>query len=101
MDFVIKLLKSKDPVIGNTFNMIIVIIDKLIKYTIIIPYKETYKVYQLGFILLEKLIRDYGIPESIISDRDRLFTSYYWKTLVATIGIKLRISTAYHPEIDG
>jgi len=101
MDFVIKLLKSKDPVIGNTFNMIIVIIDKLIKYTIIIPYKETYKVYQLGFILLDKLIRDYGIPESIISDRDRLFTSYYWKTLVATIGIKLRISTAYHPEIDG
>ncbi len=45
MDFIIKLLKSKDPVTGNTFNLIIVIIDKLIKYTIIIPYKETYKVY--------------------------------------------------------
>ncbi len=45
MDFVIKLLKSKDLVIGNTFNSIIVIIDKLIKYMIIIPYKEIYKVY--------------------------------------------------------
>ncbi len=45
MDFVIKLLKLKDPVIGNTFNLIIVIINKLIKYTIIIPYKEIYKVY--------------------------------------------------------
>ena len=77
MDFVVKLLKSKDPVTGDTFNSIIVIINKLIKYTIIIPYKETYKVYQLGFILLDKLIKDYGIPESITSDRDRLFTSYY------------------------
>jgi len=77
MDFVIKLLKLKDLVTGNTFNLIIVIIDKLIKYAIIIPYKETYKVYQLGFILLNKLIRDHGIPELIISDRDRLFTSHY------------------------
>ncbi len=78
-----------------------VIIDKLTKYAIIIPYKETYKVYQLGFILLDKLIKDHGIPESIILDRDRLFTLYYWKTLVAVIGTKLRISTAYHLEIDG
>ncbi len=77
MDFVVKLLKSKDPVIGNTFNSIIVIIDKLTKYTILIPYKETYKAYQLGFVLLDRLIRDHGIPESITLDRDRLFISYY------------------------
>ena len=101
MDFIIKLLKSRDPVTGDIFNSIIVIIDKLTKYTILIPYKETYKVNQLGYILLDRLIRDYGIPESITSDRDRLFTSHYWKTLIATIGTKLRISTAYHPETDG
>jgi len=77
MDFVIKLLKSKDPVIGDTFNSIIVIIDKLTKYAILIPYKETYKAYQLGFVLLDRLIRDHGIPESITLDRDRLFISYY------------------------
>ncbi len=61
----------------DIFNLIIIIINKLIKYTIIIPYKETYKVDQLGYILLDRLIRDYSIPESIILDRDRLFTSYY------------------------
>lgn len=77
MDFVVKLLKLKDLVTGNTFNSIIVIINKLIKYAIIIPYKEIYKAYQLGFILLDKLIRDYSIPKLIILDRDRLFTSYY------------------------
>ncbi len=54
-----------------------------------IPYKETYKVDQLGYILLDKLIKDYGIPESIILDRDRLFISYYQKTLIAIIRTKL------------
>jgi len=45
MDFIIKLLKSKDLVTGDIFNLIIVIINKLIKYTVLIPYKEIYKVY--------------------------------------------------------
>ncbi len=45
MDFIIKLLKSKDLVIRDIFNLIIVIIDKLIKYTVLIPYKEIYKAY--------------------------------------------------------
>jgi len=45
MDFIIKLLKSKDLVTGDIFNLIIIIINKLIKYTVLIPYKETYKVY--------------------------------------------------------
>ena len=39
----ITLLPLKDLVIGDTFDLIIVIIDKLIKYTIIIPFKEIYK----------------------------------------------------------
>jgi len=77
MDFVIKLLKSRDLVTKDVFNSIMVIIDKLTKYAIMIPYKETYKADQLGHILLDRLIRDHGIPESITSDRDRLFTSYY------------------------
>ncbi len=44
MDFIIKLLKSKDLVTKDVFNSIIVIINKLIKYAIMIYYKETYKV---------------------------------------------------------
>jgi len=44
MNFVIKLLKLKDPVILETFNSIIIIYNKLNKYVIIILIKETYKV---------------------------------------------------------
>ena len=43
MDFVVKLLKSKDPATQDAFDSIIVIVDKLTKYTIIVPFKESYK----------------------------------------------------------
>jgi hypothetical protein len=42
-----------------------------------ILYKETYNASQLGFILLNRLIRDYNIPELITLDRDKLFTLNY------------------------
>ncbi len=43
MNFVIKLLKSKDPITLETFDSIIVIYNKLNKYVIIIFIKEIYK----------------------------------------------------------
>ena len=100
MDFVVKLLKSKDLVTQDAFDLIIVIVDKLTKYTIIVLFKELYKVDQLAFILLDRLIRDYSIPKLITLDRDKLFISNYWKTLVISIGTKLRILIVYHPQID-
>ena len=77
MDFITKLPKSKDPIISEVYDAIIVIVDRLTKYTIMIPFKEKYNAEQLAFILLDRLIRDYSIPESIMSDRDKLFTSNY------------------------
>ena len=96
MDFVVKLLKSKDPATQDAFDSIIVIVDKLTKYTIIVLFKEFYKANQLAFVLLDRLIRDYSILKSITSDRDKLFILNYWKTLIVVIGTKLRISTVYY-----
>nr|GEY93178.1 putative reverse transcriptase domain-containing protein [Tanacetum cinerariifolium] len=58
---------------------------------------------------LEKLMRQYlkevvskhGVAVSIISDRDRKFTSHFWKSLNKALGTRLDMSTAYHPETDG
>ena len=44
MDFITKLLKSKNLIIIEVYNTIIVIIDRLIKYIIIILFKEKYNV---------------------------------------------------------
>ena len=101
MDFITKLPKSKDPATGEDYDSILVMVDRLTKYSHIIPFKEKYNAEQLGFIVLDRLIRYHGIPEGLTSDRDKLFTSNYWKTLIPLLGTKLRMSTAYHPQTDG
>ena len=41
------------------------------------------------------------MPKTIVSDRDVMFFSYFWKTLCAKLGIKLLFSTVYHPQTNG
>nr|GEY30671.1 reverse transcriptase domain-containing protein [Tanacetum cinerariifolium] len=43
----------------------------------------------------------YGVPVSIISDRDGRFTSHLWPARQKALGTKLNMSTAYHPKTDG
>ncbi len=46
-------------------------------------------------------MRLYGVPNSIVSDRDSKFTSWFWKSTLALLGTKLRMSSSFHPETDG
>ena len=96
MDFITKLPKSKDPVTGITYNLIMVIVDRFTKYLIVVLFKKTHTAEQLGHFLLDRLVRDHGVLITIITDRDKLFTSNYWKTISAAMGTKPKMSTAYH-----
>ncbi|GJR07854.1 putative reverse transcriptase domain-containing protein [Tanacetum coccineum] len=49
----------------------------------------------------ERIVTRYGIPASIICDRDGRFTSNFWRSFQKALGTDISISTAYHPEIDG
>ena len=100
MDFITKLPKSKDPVTGITYDSIMVIVDRFTKYLIAVLFKETHTAEQLGHLLLDRLVRDHRVPITVITDRDKLFTSNYWKTISAAMGTKPKMSTAYHPRTD-
>jgi transposase InsO family protein len=101
IDFVVKLPTSIDPVTGVKYNDILVIVDRLTKYAIIIPIQKDITAEKFAYILLDRLFRNHGIPQSIISDRDKLFTSKYYATLLAQLGIKRKLLSAYHPQTDG
>ena len=76
------------------------IIDKLIKYSHLILFKKSYSADQFEFIVLNRLIQYHDILKEMTSDRNKFFTSNYWKTFVLLLNIKLRLSIAYHFEID-
>jgi len=101
MDFITKLPKSTNSAIGKRYDSILVMVDKLIKYSHIIACKEKFTAEQLRYIVLDRLIRYHGIPKGLTSDKDKLFTSNYWKTLISMLGTRLRMSTAYHLVTNG
>ena len=41
------------------------------------------------------------MPLDIVSDRDKLFVSRFWKALTRLTGVKLKMSSSFHPETDG
>ncbi|KAJ9547519.1 hypothetical protein OSB04_020062 [Centaurea solstitialis] len=62
---------------------------------------ETYSIDKLAQLYVDEIVMRHGIPISIISDRDSRFTSQFWQSLQATLGTRVDLSTAYHPQTDG
>jgi len=56
------------------------------------------KVVDMFTVMVCKL---HGMPKSIVSDRDPIFMSNFWRELFSLNGTKLRMSFAYHPQSDG
>ncbi|GJV92985.1 putative nucleotidyltransferase, ribonuclease H [Tanacetum coccineum] len=96
MDFV-----SGLPRTPSGYDSIWVIVDRLTKSAHFLPMKKTDSIEKLTQLYLKEIICKHGVPTSIISDRDSLFTSRFWKSLQEAMGTQLDMSTAYHPETDG
>jgi len=97
IDFVTKL-----PTSETGCDAVATIIDPLTKRARWIPVREaelTAENFATAFI--DSYVRNRGLPLSIVSDRDTRFTSSFWQSLCSQLGIKLRMSTAYHPQSDG
>jgi hypothetical protein len=54
-----------------------------------------------ALIFFDKWYCENGLPLEIVSDRDKLFVSKFWAALHKLTGVKLKMSTAFHPETDG
>jgi transposase InsO family protein len=97
MDFITGLPKSGK----QGYDTILVIVDRFSKFSLFIPTHSTAGTERTAELFLERVVTAYDTPKEIISDRDTLFNSSFWTTVVKNIGINHKFSTAYHPQTDG
>ena len=98
IDFILAL----PPMGPDAMDCAMSVTDKFTKRTMALPGKTTYSAEDWANVLITALMaRDWGIPRSIISDRDRKFMSSFWRTIFKRLGVEMLTSTAYHPQTDG
>ncbi|KAL0553594.1 hypothetical protein IC582_007494 [Cucumis melo] len=56
---------------------------------------------QLARLHVDKIVSQYGVPVSIVSDRDPRFTSKFCLSLQKAMGTRLKFSSSFHPQTDG
>ncbi|GJY17291.1 putative reverse transcriptase domain-containing protein, partial [Tanacetum coccineum] len=95
MDFITKLPKS-----SQGFDTIWLIMDRLTKSAHFLPIRENDPLDKLARLYLNRIVARYGIPASIICDRDGRFTSNFWRSFQKALGTDLSMSTVYHLETD-
>jgi hypothetical protein len=77
LDFIVKLPLSKDPLTGIEYNFILVITERLTKYSKFVLYLEASNAKALAYTFLRVILANHRMPEEIILDRDKLFTSKF------------------------
>jgi len=65
-----------------------------------IPCSKDLDARQFANLFMKEIVRLYGLPHDIITDRWTLFTSDLWKETTGKLGIERRLSTAFHPQTD-
>ena len=100
-DFITKLPLSKEPMTNTIYDSVWVVTDRLTKLAYFIPYKESSTAIDLAYAFQRIVHSQHGLPHSIISDRGPTFVSNFWQSLTAQLGVKHKLSTAYHPQTDG
>ena len=95
LDFIISLPKTGD------LKSILVVVDRFSKYATFIAAQKQCPAEKTTLIFFKHVVKCWGVPQNIISDRDARFTGSFWFELFNLLGSHLNISSSHHPQTDG
>lgn len=95
MDFI-----SALPKVG-ALGSILVVVDRFSKYGTFIAAPADCTAEEAARLFVGNVVKFWGIPENIVSDRDPRFTGKFWTEVFRILGTELLFSTSFHPQTDG
>ncbi|CAH9108944.1 unnamed protein product [Cuscuta europaea] len=95
LDFITGLPKSGGK------EVILVVVDRLSKAAHFVALAHPFTAIEVAQAYLDNIFKLHGWPKSIVSDRDAIFLSQFWKGLFSIQGTQFKLSSTYHPQTDG
>ena len=85
------------PRVGGK-SVILTVVDHFSKYCHFIPLGHPYTAESVAQAFFFEIVRLHGVPQSMVLDRDPVFTSNFWRELMRLMGAKLHMMSAFHPQ---
>jgi hypothetical protein len=82
----------------NGKTVILFVVDCFSKYYHFIPLAHPCMAEIVAQAFFTDIVHLHGVPQSIVSDRDPVFTSTFWQELIRLMGTKLHMMFAFHPS---
>ena len=85
---------------GRIYQHALVIVDRLTKRRLYEPMTSL-DTEELVDAMRRRVFSSYGLPTSFVNDRGTQLISKMWNRICERYGVKIKPSTAFHPETDG
>ena len=83
------------------YNCILTMTDHLGSDYCLIPTRTNASAEDIALLVFSNWYCENGLSSNFVSNCDKLFVSHFWKARMKLTGIKLKMSSAYHPEMNG
>ncbi len=86
---------------SDGFNVIFVVVDRFTKHAQFVPTTTGLNAKGFAALFVKHIACRFGLPQSIVSDRDPRWTSDFWEEAARLLRVEMLLFSSHHPQHDG